>query len=108
MPAQAFDCGTGAIFESEVEHDMLCEDCGVRSDALGELGDALRGLGVDELRILRFVAKRLHAGAKQYGLWSLKDDKRNWRREIAEEMADALVYASAADAQKEGQDVRPT
>jgi hypothetical protein len=64
----------------------------------------LNGLGIDELRILRFVAKRLHAGAKQYGDWALKSDKRDWSQEMAEELADALVYAAARDAQKEGQE----
>lgn len=65
----------------------------------GKLLDALvieaRALGRDELDVLVRIAKRLRMGAAQYGRLDIHGDARTWRKEMLEEMLDALVYGSA-------------
>ena len=53
-------------------------------------------LGDDELRVLLYVASRLRMGAQQYGRLDLATDRRDWRVELGQEAADALVYAACA------------
>ena len=52
------------------------------------------GLGADEIRVLRRIADRLRMGAKQYGALDIKNDKRDWREEGAQEALDLAVYMS--------------
>jgi hypothetical protein len=54
-------------------------------------------LGRDERRVLLVLAKRLHAGQEAYGRLDVASDRRDWRRERAEELADALVYGAIAE-----------
>jgi hypothetical protein len=54
-------------------------------------------LGPDERRVLVVLARRLLAGQKAYGRLDVATDTRNWRRERAEELADALVYTAIAE-----------
>jgi hypothetical protein len=65
-----------------------------RALAVGELADVVRQLGHDELRSLVFLARRLHAGQRQYGEVDLAHDKRDFDRERSEEIADLLVYSA--------------
>jgi hypothetical protein len=61
---------------------------------LSGLDQAARSLGNDELRVLLYVADRLRMGATQYGRLDLATDARDWRVELGQEAADALVYAA--------------
>ena len=49
-------------------------------------------LGDEELRVLVVLARRLLAGQRAYGRLDLANDRRDFRRERAEELADAMVY----------------
>lgn len=62
--------------------------------------DELAFLEVDELRTLLYLAKRLTMGQRQYGPLSLAEDKRDWRKERRDELADAVIY-TAFEALKE-------
>lgn len=68
---------------------------------LAELIELVSQLDTDERRIMLVIAKRLTHGAKQYGVWRLSSDKRDWAKEAGEEMADALVYLAAGQLTKE-------
>jgi len=57
---------------------------------VGELGD-------EELLVLATLARRLLAGQRAYGRLDLAHDGRDWRRERAEELADAMVYDAVAE-----------
>lgn len=61
---------------------------------LDDIWDQLAKLDVDELRVIKSVAGRLATGKKQYGTLDIATDKRNWSKEIAEEILDQAVYAS--------------
>jgi hypothetical protein len=62
-----------------------------------ELSGIVASLGPDEHAVLLVLARRLARGQRAYGLLSLRDDKRNWRTERAEELEDALVYTAIAE-----------
>jgi hypothetical protein len=49
-------------------------------------------LGPDEHRVILVLARRLLAGQRAYGRLDVATDGRDWRRERADELADALVY----------------
>ncbi|MBE7449178.1 MAG: hypothetical protein HS111_09860 [Kofleriaceae bacterium] len=67
----------------------------VRHFAEGGLWLALAlGLGSDERKILGTCARRLSAGKKSYGEWTL-DDGRDYATEAFEEVIDGLHYAAA-------------
>jgi hypothetical protein len=51
-------------------------------------------LGPGELRVLVLVAERLRTGQRRYGRFDLGTDRRDFRHESLEEVADALVYAA--------------
>lgn len=68
---------------------------GGSSDA--ELLDVVAELGTDERRVLLVLARRLLQGQRQYGRLDVAGDRRDWRRERAEELADALVYGAIAE-----------
>ena len=63
-------------------------------DARAELDAIATGLGPDELRVLVFVAGRLAHGREEYGELHLARDRRDFRQERAEELADALIYSA--------------
>lgn len=65
-----------------------------RADVERQLTAMAAGLGDDELQVLVFVACRLAAGQEQYGRLDIKRDPRDWKRELGEEAADALVYSA--------------
>jgi hypothetical protein len=54
----------------------------------------------DEERVLNFIKERLDQGRREYGPLELKDDKRDFLMELAEELADALVYIGAEMARR--------
>ena len=67
-------------------------------DALAaELGALAAELCDDELRVLLVLARRLLAGQRVYGRLDVRGDGRDWRRERATELADALVYGAIAE-----------
>lgn len=57
-------------------------------DILGTWGK----LGLQEKRVLHLLAQRLLKGQQQYGQLDLRTDKRDWKREKSEELADAMIY----------------
>lgn len=57
-------------------------------------------LGRDELRVVEFIASRLHLGLMRYGFLNILTDRRNWKEEALEEAADGAVY-DAIDALKD-------
>lgn len=48
----------------------------------------------DELRVIGSIHKRLETGRAQYGRLDLLQDARDWNRELAEELIDAMIYAA--------------
>jgi len=54
-------------------------------------------LGEQERAVLLALGRRLLAGQRAYGQLDLANDRRNWRRERAEELADALIYGAIAE-----------
>jgi hypothetical protein len=62
-----------------------------------ELLEVLAELGRDERRVLLVLARRLLAGQHAYGRLDVANDRRDWRKERAEELADALVYGAIAE-----------
>lgn len=46
----------------------------------------------DELRVLAVLARRIEVGRNRYGYLDLHADKRDFRRERAEEYVDAAIY----------------
>jgi hypothetical protein len=65
-----------------------------RRAAEAELLAIAASLGTDEVRVLCFVAARLLEGQARYGVLDVAHDRRNFRYERAEELADALVYGA--------------
>ena len=55
----------------------------------------------DEERVLKFIKERLDKGRRDYGPLELKNDDRDFLMELAEELADALVYIGAEMARRE-------
>ena len=66
-------------------------------DELGPLLDVVRELADEEQAVLLVLAKRLLAGQRSYGRLDLAKDPRDWRKERADELADALVYGAIAE-----------
>lgn len=63
------------------------------SNAYESLANALGAdLPEDERKVLTFIAGRLRVGQRDYGDLSIARYPRNPRKELAEELADALVY----------------
>jgi hypothetical protein len=62
-----------------------------------ELAVVVDQLGADERCVLLVLARRLLSGQEAYGRLDLASDPRDWRRERAEELADALVYGAIAE-----------
>jgi hypothetical protein len=69
----------------------------VASAPTAELTAIAADLGPDEIKVLTVLARRLLAGQRHYGRLDVRTDGRDWRRERAEELADALVYGAIAE-----------
>jgi len=63
---------------------------------VGQLRETAADLGTDELRVLVLVAERLAKGRQRYGALDIAGDRRDFRVETLEEVADGLVYAACA------------
>jgi hypothetical protein len=68
--------------------------------------ETIAELGDEEAAVLLVLAKRLLAGQRQYGRLDLRNDARDFRRERAEEFADALIYGAILDVAGELKDAR--
>lgn len=55
---------------------------------------ALADLDCDELLVIATIAERAGMGSVQYGSLNLATDKRNFRKETAEELVDACFYST--------------
>jgi hypothetical protein len=64
---------------------------------MAELNAVVVDLRADEIKVLTVLARRLLAGQRHYGPLDVRTDGRDWRRERAEELADALVYGAIAE-----------
>ncbi len=67
-----------------------------------DLHRAIDRLEGDALVVLRFLVARLLKGQEKYGPIWLDTDKRNWDREMSEELGDLVWYALFALAQRLG------
>lgn len=65
------------------------------SEPTRQIPIAFPDLGADELRVVQAIAARLTMGARQYGALAIASDARDWRKEAAEELLDAVVYLAA-------------
>ncbi len=72
-----------------------------RADLEAQLAKTVAELGDDETRVLLLIGRRLAMGQQIYGRLDVANDSRDWRRELGEEAADALVYAALASIAKE-------
>ncbi|MCC6523369.1 MAG: hypothetical protein IT373_11955 [Polyangiaceae bacterium] len=72
-----------------------------RRDPRAELSQLAGELGPDEVRVLVFVARRLAEGQRCYGRLDVERDARDFERERAEELADALVYGARAELKRQ-------
>lgn len=57
---------------------------------IGDLGD-------QELAVFLALGRRLLAGQRAYGPLALQTDRRDWKKERAEELADALIYQAIGE-----------
>lgn len=73
-----------------------------RVDGLDTLREIAEQLSPDARSVLLLIARRMQKGQEQYGWLDLKNDKRNWRQEIREELLDALVYDAMEEVQRNG------
>jgi hypothetical protein len=62
-----------------------------------ELLDVVAELAPEERRVMLVLARRLLAGQKAYGCLDLANDAHDWRKERADELADALVCGAIAE-----------
>lgn len=62
------------------------------ADLRRELAELQELASYDELRVLRVIVRRLHAGRQVYGYLDLARDRRDWKRERAEEYVDLAIY----------------
>ena len=68
----------------------------VRPRDLAALAAVAARLGVDEIELLCLLARRLRTGQRRYGRLALDGDRRDFRREALEEVADGLAYSAIA------------
>jgi hypothetical protein len=68
-----------------------------RRAARAELEAIAESLGPQEIRVLCFLAARLLGGQVAYGQLDVANDRRDYARERAEELGDALVYTAMAE-----------
>jgi hypothetical protein len=76
--------------------DPTARTAGARAVLLDDLMRRLALIGYDELRVIERVAERLDLGRHRYGELDLSRP-RAWRRELREELLDALVYDVAEE-----------
>lgn len=57
----------------------------------------LAELGPDEVRVLTRLAARLLEGQRRYGRLDVAHDRRDWRAERGDEIADLLVYSAIGE-----------
>ena len=89
-------CARAASSTARAASDATCPPSpGVDIDA--ELLAVLAECGREERRVLLVLARRLLAGQHAYGRLDLAHDARDFRRERAEELADALCYGAFAE-----------
>ena len=81
--------------------ELVLEPAAGHRDKLNALLD---GMGDDELKVMLYVAKRIDHGRAEYG--GLNISRGDWRKELAEEQADSIVYV-ACDAIKRYLDADP-
>lgn len=74
------------------------------ADHRGKLDALLDEMNDDELKVILYVAKRIDHGRAEYG--GLNISRGDWRKELAEEQADSIVYV-ACDAIKRYLDADP-
>ncbi len=67
---------------------------GTRDQNVGAFAALIDSMGDDEIRVLLVLARRLKAGQDCYGKLDLENDKRDFRKERGEEVADLLVYSA--------------
>jgi hypothetical protein len=66
-----------------------------------EVIDIARQLSPDELRVFKFMGRRMiDIGHRKYGPLDLDADRRSWLDEIAQERSDALFYEQCRDIAK--------
>jgi len=75
-----------------------------RREIRTELDALLCALGTDELRTLRYLAERLLEGQRLYGAVDLANDPRDFLKERAEELGDALIYTAFAELKRRTKD----
>jgi hypothetical protein len=75
---------------------------GEQEDAtvIDELTRLAQKLNPDEQRVLLEVARRLKMGRRVYGKLDLATDRRDFQKELAEEMTDAAVYGACLALQR--------
>jgi hypothetical protein len=66
-----------------------------RRGLLRDLAEVAQRLSDDELHVLVTIAVRAWVGQSRYGCLQLARDRRDFRREAFEEVADALFYTAA-------------
>lgn len=82
--------------EEQVQGAVSADDITtLAADAIVELDDVIEELEDEEVLVLLFLAKRIRDGQLRYGPFDLRNDARDWRREIREEIADANIYGAA-------------
>jgi hypothetical protein len=59
---------------------------------LEQIVDIVEDLGDEEGGVILVLAHRILAGQRAYGKLDLANDPRDWRKERAEELADAFIY----------------
>lgn len=65
-----------------------------------DMADIWSQLAEQEREVLMRVASRLLMGQKTYGKFDLDSDARDFRKELDEEVLDALVYAACQSLRK--------
>jgi hypothetical protein len=84
-----------------VSHDQACADLAAR------LCTWINAGSLDELRACDFILSRIFGvGRANYGPTDLRTDKRDFRKESAEELADHLWYAALEYVRREDQRLR--
>jgi len=68
-------------------------DSNKRGDTTAIL-QALDQFNSDETAVIRVLCDRLMLGRQRYKPLDLASDTRNWKRELGEEVMDAVIYAS--------------
>lgn len=66
----------------------MAHDC----DTCGGPFVCAAGLGEDEIRVVEYLLARLRRGRELHGQLDFTNDRRDWRKEIHEELGDYLWY----------------